>query len=322
MRGAGAAAAAVALGASACTLEPLVDDSAGASVHILPPGAEVPRVDEDPELVHQITVHDGLEDGPLAEAMGVIARKTGWASGAAVTYWSFGPATKTGAPVYVLVDGSGVRIDHPYLFDTVPGDPGYSAIRRVIHVPITSDYHGERLTTLRALDDAIELGLVETPLPAGTWFDAPVVPPGTTLDVGLGKPPLAPVEVFAGGYRVDTFIFGGDRGVQPLRNGAVPSAQASMLREGSNVAFLAAPVFQLPVPAAPPTMTSNYTPLCIRVEVRLAPGVVAADTIHGDADLFTRSSNGAITATSDNVASFEVTERIENWPLQFVEGEH
>ncbi|HUQ02704.1 MAG TPA: hypothetical protein VM261_09430 [Kofleriaceae bacterium] len=310
-----------ALCVSACALEPLVDDGAGASVHVLPPGAEVPRVDEDPELVHQITVHDGLDDGALADAMGVIARKTGWAGGVAVKYWSFGPATKTGAPVYVLVDGNGVGVDHPYLFDTVPGDPGYSALRRVIHVPITDAYHGERLTTLRALDDAIELGLVEPPVPSGTWFNAPMVPPGTTLEVGLGKPPVAPAEVYADGYRVDTFVFGGDRGVQPLRNGAVPNAQASMLREGSNVAFVAAPVFQLPVPAAPPTMASNYTPLCIRVEVRLGDGIVAAD-IHGDADLFTRSMTGSITATTHNVASFEISERIENWPLQFVEGEH
>jgi hypothetical protein len=174
---------------------------------------------------------------------------------------------------------------------------------------------------VRALEDAVELGLVEQPVPMGTWFNAPVVPPGTTIEVGLGKAPAAPIEVFAGGHRVDTFLFGGARGIQPLRNGAVPAGQASVLREGLSVTFLASPIFQWAVPAAPPTMTPNYTPLCTRVEVRLAPGIVAAETIHGDADLFTRSMTGAITAMTENVASFEVTERIENWPLQFVEGE-
>ncbi|MBZ0236574.1 MAG: hypothetical protein K8M05_29880 [Deltaproteobacteria bacterium] len=306
--------------AGACTLDPLVADDPGASIHILPPGAEVPRVDEDPELVYQISVHDGLDDRALDEAMGVVARKAGVAGGQPVMYWSFGPAPRTGAPVYVLVDGDGNRVDHPYLFDTMPGDPGYSPIRRIQHVRITAAYGGERLTTMRALEDAVELGLIEEPEPAGTWFNAPVVPPGTTLDVGLGKPPVPPSEVYAGGHRVDTFIFGAERGVQPLRFGAVLTGQASVLREGMVVTFLAAPVFQYATPAAPPAMSPNYTPLCTRLEVVLAPGV-DADTIAGDSDLFTRSSSGAITAITANVASFEVTERIENWPMQFVEGE-
>ena len=55
-------------------------------------------------------------------------------------------------------------------------------------------------------------------------------------------------------------------------------------------------------------------------EVRLAPGVVAADEIHGDADLFTRSMSGAISAMTARVATFEITDRTENWQLQFEEG--
>ncbi len=309
-----------AAGAAGCLLEPLVDDDVGASVHVLPPGAVVPRIDDDPERVHQLTVHDGLDDRAHAEAMGVVPRRTGWAAGATVHYWSFGPAPRIGAPAYVLVDAGGAPVDHPYLFDTLPGDPGYSPIRRLVHVPVTARWRGHRLATVRALDDARELGLVDEPVPTGTWVNAPVVPPGTTLEVGGGLPPAAPVEVHAGGFRVDAFVLGGARGVQPLRSGAVPVGQASLLREGMAVAFLPAPVFQYAVPAEPPGMTPTYSPLASRLEVRLAPGVIAADEVHGDADLFTRSAAGAITATTARVASFEVTERIENWPLQFEEG--
>ena len=61
--------------------------------------------------------------------------------------------------------------------------------------------------------------------------------------------------------------------------------------------------------------------LVFRVEVRLAPGVVAADAVHGDADLFTRSGSGAITATTALVDDFTITERVDNWPVQFTEGE-
>lgn len=312
---------AVVPGLTGCMLDPLVEDGDLTSVNVLPPGSEVPRIDADAERVHQITVHDGLDDGPLAEAGGVVARRAGWAAGVEVKYWAFGPAPRTGAPVYVLVDRAGAPIDHPYLFDTMPGDPGYSPIRRVNEVTVTERYRGERVTTLTALADAIELGLVEEPRPAGTWFNMPVVPPGTTLEVGGERPPLVPVEVYAGGWRVDAFRFGGERGVQPLRNGAVPAGQATVMRESMAVAFLATPVFQWSVPAAPPAMAHNYTPLATRIEVQLAPGVVAADSVHGDADLFRRAGNGNITAVTALVASFEITERVENLQLQFTEGE-
>jgi hypothetical protein len=307
--------------AAGCMLEPLVDDGDRSSVYILPPGSEVPRVDTEPERVHQISVHDGLEDGPLKDAAGVVLRKTGWAGGEEVRYWSFGPAPRTGAPLYVLVDSAGVRIDHPYLLDTMPGDPGYSPFRRIVNVAITDRYRGERLTTVRALTDAIELGLVYEPLSSGKWTNLPVVPPGVTLEVGGDRPPAAPIEVYAGGYKIDAFALGGERGVQPLRGGALPTAQYAALREGNTVAFVPTPVFQQAVPGMPPVMTPNYTPLVFRVEVRLAPGVVAADEVHGDADLFTRSMTGAITAAHARVASFEITDRTENWPLQFTEGE-
>lgn len=304
-----------------CLLEPLVDDGERTSVYILPPGADIPRIDIEPERVHQITVHDGLDDGPLEDAAGVIARKTAWSAGAQVAYWSFGPAPRIGAPLYVLLDGDGARVDHPYLLDSMPGDAGYAAVRRIMNVVVTDRYAGERLPTLRALTDAVELGLVYEPLSSGTWVNLPVVPPGTTLEVGGARPPAAPIEVYAGGFRVDAFQLGGARGVQPLRNGALPTAHASVLREGTAVAFKPEPIFQLAIPAAPPEMTFNATPLVFRVEVRLAPGVIAADAIHGDADLFTRSGSGAITATTASVASFEITERVDNWPLQFTEGE-
>jgi len=308
-------------GLGGCLLEPLVDDGDQISINILPAGSVVPRVDVDPELVHQIAVHDGLDDQALYDAGSVIVRKTGWAAGVEVKYWSFGPAPRIGAPVYVLVDASGARVDHPYLLDTIPGDPGYSAIRRLINVTVSDRYAGERLPTLAALADAVELGLVYEPLTTGLWVNMPVVLPGILLEVGGGVAPASSFEVFAGGHRVDAFILGGARGVQPLRSGALPVGQASLLREGLSAAFLDKPVFQYAPPAAPPTMGFNYTPLCFRIELRLAPGVVAATQIHGDADLFSRSMTGAIRAQTALVSSYEITERVENWPLQFVEGE-
>jgi len=281
----------------------------------------VPRIDENGELLHQIQVHDGLDDSALEESGGVVPRLSGWAEGAAVNYWSFGNAPRFGALVYVLVDESGARVDHPLLLDSIPGDPVYSPIRKIQHVVVTGDYDGELFTTVSALVDGEELGLVAAPEPTGTWFDAPVVMPGTTLDLGEGVAPRATVEAFAGGYRVDLFSFDADpRDVQPVRSGGIPTSQAATLREHGAISFKPGPVFQKALPAAPPAEMSNYTPLVAIVEVTLADGVAAA-TLHADADLFTRSMTGSISGYTASVDSVTITTTIKNWPMQFAATE-
>jgi hypothetical protein len=308
----------VAFGLGGCTLDPLVEDEPGESVHVLPPGSEVPRIDEDVELVHQISVHDGLDDGDLEEAGFVIARETGWANGVAVNYWAFGNAPRFAGLVYVLVDGGGERIDHPYLFDSIPGDASYSPFRKIQHVVVTDRYDGEVLPTIRALEDAFELGLVEEPVNIGFWIDAPVVPPGVTLDTGRVDPE-PPVEAYAAGFRVDYFVFGGERGVQPVRNGGMPAGQASVVREAGQVRFSSEPIFQYGIPAEPAVDGFNWTPLVTMVEVDLAAGVLG-DTIAADADLFVRSMTGSVTGMTPAVDRFTVTTTVRNLPVQFEEG--
>lgn len=305
-------------------LGPLVEDDPQVSVHILPPGSEVPGIDENEELLAQVRINDGLDDGKLEEADGVVPRIAGWANGVEISYWSFGSTSRVGAMAYVLVEDAShafVPIDHPWLLDSIPGDPVYGPIRRIQHVVVTDEYDGELLTTVRALEDAIELGLVEEPVPAGTWVNAPIVAPGTRLDVGEAVAPAEPLEAYANGYRVPMFQFGGERGVQPLRSGQPPVGQAATVRESGSVQFEKEPVFQWGVPAEVPIEAHNYTPLATIVEVQLAEGVIAAEQVHGDADLFTRSSNGQISGVSALVESFVVTETIRNWPMQFTEGE-
>jgi hypothetical protein len=306
-----------------CLLDPLVDDEPTASVHILPAGAEVPRVADDPELVHQILVHDGLDDGDLEEAGGVVPLLDGRAGGEKIFYWDFGNAPRISAPVYILVEDTGdgpVPIaDHPHLYDSLPGDPVYSPVRRIQHVRVTPAYRGELLTTLRALTDAIEIGLVEEPETTGLWMNAPIVAPGTTLDVGDGET-AAPVEVFAGGYRAERFVFGGARGIQPLRSGGVPTGQASLLRAAGEAAAKETPIFQLGVPLEAPSDGYNYTPVTVIVEVDLANGAGDPDELDDDAELFERSGSGAITGVTTAVDDFEVTETIRNLQLQFEGG--
>jgi len=300
-----------------CRLEPLVGDEPGASLEILPAGSEVPRIDDNLELLHQIQVHDGLDDTALEMSGGVVPRLTGWAEGVQVSYWSFGVVPRFASLAYVFVDGGGTRIDHPMLLDSIPGDAVYSPMRKIQHVVVTGAYDGELFTTLEALTDGVELGLLEEPVPTGTWFDAPVVMPGTTLDQGEGVAPRAPVEAFVQGYRADLFAFDSDpREIQPLRSGSVPTVQAATLREKGALSFKPGPVFQKALPAAAPTDMSNYTPLVAIVEVQLATGIAAAN-LHADADLFTRGMTGAITGFTPSVDSVVVTTTYKNWPMQF-----
>jgi hypothetical protein len=302
---------------AACRLEPLVDDDPGASLEILPPGSELPRIDENLELLHQIQVHDGLDDGALEMNGGRVLRITGWAEGAQVSYWSFGNAPRFGALAYVLVDEQRRPIEHPMILDSIPGDAVYSPMRKLIHVVVTDDYDGEIFPTVESLTDGVELGLVLEPEPVGTWFDAPVVMPGTTLDRGESVEPTPTREAIAQGYRVDLFVFDDDpRAVQPLRSGSIPTTQAASLREQGSVSFKPSPVFQKALPAAPPAEMANYTPLVQIVEVQLATGVVAAD-LHADADLFTRGMTGSISGYTAAVDSATVTTVYKNWPMEF-----
>jgi hypothetical protein len=303
---------------------------------LLPPDASVPSIADNVELVSQIKIFDGLDDKTLATAGGVVMLAPGKAGTTVVKYWSFGSipvidGVISSALLYVLADvnGSGSltpRTDHPMVVDSIPGDPRYSAIHRVVYVPVTASYAGERITSIEALNEALELGLVGEPTPAGVWRNMPVVLPGTRLDVGASAAPLDATEVYGRGYRVGVFSLGLP---QPFRNNLIPMGQESRLLSGvasGSPATLttvpdAQPVFQYGVPPAPPTTTFNYTPVVTALDVRLASGVDPT-MVTSDAQMFKRStSSGAITGLyPDTVAGYVVTTVYSNKQLQFVDG--
>ncbi len=306
-------------------------------VDVLPPGAVVPRVDTNAELLVQIRINDGLSDAALTASGGVVTRGTGKSAGATVRFWNFGPAPVEGtiavvAPLYIFgtVDDQGIFTplpDHPPLIDTVPGDTRYSPMRRVINVPVTSTYAGERITSLAALTEAVERGLVGDPVNDGTWVNMPVVLPGTTLEVGpTGAEPLPAKQVYGRGYLVDVFELGTSLGRQPFRSGFLPIGQASGLQTGVPAADGSLPtaidaqlVFQFAIPTVAPTVFS-YSPLAADVTVRLADNV-APSSITADANLFKRSATGAITAFFPaTVSTFTIGTTVTNLQLQFAEG--
>ncbi len=304
--------------------------------YVLPTGSIVPSIADSDELVSQIKIFDGLNDTALAAASGVVVLSSGKAGAIAVKFWSFGSAPVidgiiSSSLLYVLVDDDGAggwtpRTDHPWLLDSIPGDPRYSAIRRVVYVPVTASYAGERITSVAALTEALELGLVGEPAPAGVWRNVPVVPPGTRLDVGPTNAAVDATEVYARGYRVQVFALGVP---QPYRNNQIPMGHESRLLSGVatgtppalTTQLDAQPVFQYGIPAAPPTSTFNYTPVVTELDVRLATDVDPT-MITTDTQLFRRSAtNGAITGLyPDAVDSYVVTTTYSNKQIQFVDG--
>lgn len=302
---------------------------------VLPPGTPVPSIDENAELLAQIKVYDGLSDNALMQSGGVVTRSTGKAGGATVMYWSFGAALVVdnflnSAPIYMLADDDGAgnltpRTDHPWLIDSIPGDSRYAAFRRIMYVPVTSKYEGQLITSIDALNEAIELGLVGEPTPVSTWRNMPVVPPGTKLELGGAAAPMEATQVYARGYLVDVLPMGY---TQPLANGRVPLGQEARLLSGVAAgtppslptALDAQPVFQFGIPAAPPTTSYNYTPAVTEVDVRLATAVDPT-MVTSDAQLFKRSGNGSISAYyTTMVDSYVITTNVSNKQIQFAEG--
>lgn len=319
-------AAGIAAAASAgCRLDPLVEDTPGASTAIRPADAVIPPVAMNSDLTTQITLNDSLDTKALAMTANVIQRGNGFAgNGTAVQYWAFGAVNRAPAPMYVFGTGDPgttafVQNSHPPLVGSVPGDTEYSPVHSVYRVVVTDKYHGEKITTTRALSDAVELGLVEQPVAIKAFVDMPLVRPGTKLDVGAGGP-ASPTAVYARGYIVDAYRLGGQFAVQPNPNGLIPTNQVSFLRAQGEAAFNAArPIFQANVPTTQPTTAPNYTPLSVVVNVDLAPGTTAA-SITSDGQLFTRGTNGAITATKSEVLQFTVTTTQLDLQMQFTEG--
>jgi len=298
----------------ACQLDPLVKDQPGASAHLLPRGATVPSVMANAELSTQLALNDGIDDRAYATA-GKVARARGASADAAVSYWSFGPATRAPSPIYQVYDATG-PIGAP-MVDAIPGDPGYSAMHTLVKLVATPAYDGQIISSVDALQDALDLGLVENPAPAGTFVTSPIVLPGTLLQISDTQD--APAQpVYAHGVEVGMFVLGGDRGIQP---GSVllPTSQVSLVRTNNGGSYdPTKPIFQAQIPAAPADKTVTYTPLSVVVNVDVSDGDL--NGINQDSDLFDRTPSGAIMATKGRVKSFTVTTQLVLWQLQFTEG--
>jgi hypothetical protein len=164
----------------------------GYSPYVLAPDAEVRPLERDQDAQKKLDLNDGLGTEVLL--------RTGNFNDQDVWYWDLGQSPMSAEPMWVLVEGPigrGAPItDHPPIIDSIPGDTAYSPMRIIFDVHVTEKYQGERIPSQRALDDAIELGLVRDPQLSGYFTNCVVTLEAVTFESGFDMPPLHPTSAY------------------------------------------------------------------------------------------------------------------------------
>ncbi len=221
-------------------LGPGASDETGYSSHVLGHGARVASLEDEEPMRLKLDMNDGI-DGEL------VPLRSAFAEGAPVSYWDFGTTPTSVEPLWRfrrrVKGGADESVGHPDLIDSVPGDMSYSPLRAIYIVYVTRAYDGERITSLRALDDAIELGLVEEPKPLGKFGNCPVMLSTTRVETGDGSAPRAPDTVYYRERRTTQLclesLVGADAGTfaLPERGPIVAPSAYALQRENQPIAL-------------------------------------------------------------------------------------
>ena len=210
------------------------------SVAYQPAGTVLPTVAEaDSALAEQVATMDQVE--------GVIGISHGFAAGEPAAYWTLGssPAAPQRVGVLCRPVGDGCDpIDHPLIFETLPGEEGYSHFGRVTEVQVTDAYAGEVLGSFEAIEDAAANGLAVLE-ERNAYLNCPIVAPDVELATATGGT-RGPRPVHVRDMRADCLLFDeglgrlglGERGTE---EGAVRIRNVYVLsREGEDAPLIEA----------------------------------------------------------------------------------
>ncbi len=168
---------------TAC-LEPQVGDEVPVQGLVLPAGTELKSIYEYEDLSAQVAEHDGVED--------LIPMLSGFAGGQRVRFWDLGEAPKNAAPIFKLYRGN-LAVEDEWEFaspvniiDSLPGDSNYTPFWSIFLFKVTDKYNDEVIASFAAIEEAIELGLLEPePTQANAYSNCPVVHRDVRMMVGL-----------------------------------------------------------------------------------------------------------------------------------------
>jgi hypothetical protein len=207
----------------------------GYSRFVLDADAEVRPLERNVDAKMKLDLNDGLTSP--------VKLHTGFAKGIVVPYWDLGQSPTSAEPMWLLTageDAASELADHPPVIDSIPGDTAYSPIRILFAVQVTAKYQGQRIPSLRALEDAVELGLVLEPKPLDTFTNCVVTLEETEFESVEG-PVLRPERAFYRDRAVHQFCVPGtgrERASFPLKMGSVVFGNAYNLRRENQTIVL------------------------------------------------------------------------------------
>lgn len=223
------------LSLSGC-LEPEAEQGIYSS-YVFPADYHVPYLEDDQAAAKKLDLNDGLGS--------MVLLRTGYVAGHEVQYWDLGTLTAaTLRPMYIFRTPDDPNSDvpvHPDLIDSIPGDTAYSPLRQIYVVFVTERYRGERITSLRALEDAADMGLVSSPQPQ--QFAANCVVTLSTVQFQITDDGSSSVgtDAYYRGKVVKQFCAGGlvaDIGAIALKDNALTPGNAYVLRRQSELTAL------------------------------------------------------------------------------------
>lgn len=334
-------------------VEPLASDEVPMR-DVFPAGTDVPWASGF--VADMIDANDGVEGD-------VVSRLSGFANSARFWYWDFGAAPSFVAPLwklYLEISPTEIEfVDHPPIWDVVPGDPGYSPFWAINLVEVSEKYAGEVITSRQGLEDAIREGLLETPEPAlddegnPLYVNCPVVAEDTLLEVGGENGTVEAREAYYRGVEVAYFDFDeNEEGHRPYSGQEIPVGTIYELTKVNETLPLSEPIRQVDMTGDGDQVDTNnifdlyledgdrFTPLWQMVRV-----FVPADTLSigdnralpvaerettaefiSDRNLFDVDADGVRTPVLDDegnpyISGFEETDFLMNCPMQTAPGQ-
>jgi hypothetical protein len=200
------------------------------SSYIVPADADVPLFEADEAAAKKLDLNKGFSGS-------TIPLHTGFAGGELIEYWDLGTlAAASAKPMWIFRhQGSDISSAgrHPNLIDSIPGDTAYTPLRQLYIVTLNQSWDGERITSLRALEDAVEFGLVASPVAQNSFVNCVVVLSTTTLQVSREGESKGPDPTYYRGKEVSQFCLQGFEpsvGAFELKDGQFTPGNAYLLR--------------------------------------------------------------------------------------------
>ena len=307
-------------------LEQFDDGREPYSSYVMPSGSAVPQFENDKAAAKKLDANDGFSGMSIPLHSAFVA-------GNEVQYWDLGPLTAVAPkPMWIFRrrstdDGPAQEVGHPNLIESIPGDTPYTPLRQLFVVIVTSKYHGERITSLRALEDAVEIGLVEPPVAQDRFVDCAVTLSTMQLQTASDGEMLSPEQAYYKGRVVYQFCIGGFYdmvGAFLLKDGAFTPGNSYVLRRENESQPLDEALLKTKFNDDEDTLDTNYvfdsnvgdmnyTSIWKSIDV-----VVPATFKYGDSkseeDLFVKKS-GVLTGKPDKVISYKDNGTFLNRPI-------